>query len=174
MGDRNMISNGVLASYLHCRSKAYFKQAGLAGEVAEIERVQLQLDKTCTSAALDWFLGQHGEVEVLRDPPALATAIHCRARFIVGATAQAGNLCARRWAAGRVVGDKGDFRQQSSPADLRCAWACRYVRGMDTHSLVPARLAPAGPLAPQCQGTTSCWLRPDHGRVGAPCQPGGR
>ena len=103
-----MISNGVLTSYLHCRSKAYFKQAGLAGEVTEIERVQVQLDKTCTKAALDWFLRQHGEGEVLRDPPALATAIHCRARFIIGATAQAGNLCSRLDLLERLDGGEGN------------------------------------------------------------------
>ena len=51
-----MISNEVFVSYLHCRRKAFFKQAGQSGEVAEIERVQLHLDRTYTRTALAWFL----------------------------------------------------------------------------------------------------------------------
>ena len=41
-----MISNEVFVGYLHCRRKAFFKQAGQSGEVADIERVTLQLDMT--------------------------------------------------------------------------------------------------------------------------------
>jgi predicted RecB family nuclease len=90
-----MISNEVFVSHLFCRRKAFFKHAGQSGETAEIERVQVQLDKTYTRSALDWFLARHGAGEVLRDPPALETALHSRAPFIVGATARAGNLCSR-------------------------------------------------------------------------------
>src|SRR5262249_43041423 len=80
---------------LSCRRKAFFKQAGQVGEPADIERVQLQLDRCFTRTALDRFLSQQAESEVLREPPTLETAIQSRPRFIVGATAQAGNLSAR-------------------------------------------------------------------------------
>src|SRR4051794_36024850 len=55
----NVISNEVFVGYLHCRRKAFFKQAGQAGEVADIERVTLQLDSTYARTALGWLLGQH-------------------------------------------------------------------------------------------------------------------
>src|SRR5947209_2230657 len=90
-----MISNEIFVSHLLCRRKAFLKQAGRSGEAAEVERVQAQLDKTYTRTALDWFLARHGAGEVLRDPPALDTALQSRARFIVGATARAGNLYSR-------------------------------------------------------------------------------
>src|SRR4051794_25918701 len=102
-----MISNEVFVASLNCRRKAFFKQAGQAGEGAEIERVLLQLDQTYARAALDWFLGQHGEGEVQRDPPDLNTAIQGRARFIVGATAQAGNICSRLDLLERLDGAEG-------------------------------------------------------------------
>ena len=90
-----MISNEVFVASLNCRRKAFFKQTGQVGEVAAIERVLLQLDQTYTRTTLDWFLTQHGEGEVQRDPPILETAIQSGARFIVGATAQAGNSNSR-------------------------------------------------------------------------------
>jgi predicted RecB family nuclease len=90
-----MISNEVFVSYRNCRRKAFFKQAGQVGEMAKIEQVQMQLDKAHACDALEWFLGQHREGDVLRDPATLETAIQSLARFIVGGTAQAGNLCSR-------------------------------------------------------------------------------
>jgi predicted RecB family nuclease len=90
-----MISNEVFVGFLNCRRKAFFKQAGQVGEMTQIEQVQRQLDKTDARAALDRFMGQEPKGDVLRDPPTLETAIQSLARFIVGATAQAGNLCSR-------------------------------------------------------------------------------
>src|SRR5215471_18271640 len=90
-----MISNEVFLGSLSCRRKAFFKRAGQVGEPADIERVQLQLDRCFTRTALDRFLSQHPTGEIVRQPPALETAIQSRPWFIVGATAQAGNLSAR-------------------------------------------------------------------------------
>jgi predicted RecB family nuclease len=90
-----MISNEVFVSFLSCRRKAFFKQAGQVGETADIERAQVQLDKTYVDAGLERFLAQQAVSEILRDPPSLETAIKSRVRFVVGATALAGNLCSR-------------------------------------------------------------------------------
>jgi predicted RecB family nuclease len=103
-----MISNEVFGAFLNCRRKAYFRQASQSGEVAESERVQLDLDKTYRRTALDWFLGEHCPGEVLRDPPTLEAAIRSRARFIVGATAQSGNLCSRLELLERVDAEQGN------------------------------------------------------------------
>jgi predicted RecB family nuclease len=90
-----MISNEVFVASRTCRRKAYFKQASQSREVAESERVHLDLDKTYRQTALAWFLGEHSPGEMLRDPPTLEAAIRSRARFIVGATAQSGKVCSR-------------------------------------------------------------------------------
>jgi predicted RecB family nuclease len=87
-----MISNEAFVAFLNCRRKGFFKQEGQAGEVSQIEQVFLQLDRVYARTALKWFLGKHQEDEISSDPPLLETAIQKRPRFIVGATAQAGNL----------------------------------------------------------------------------------
>jgi predicted RecB family nuclease len=90
-----MTSNEVFSALLHCRRKAFFKHLGRAGEAAHIESVQIRLERSYARTALEQFLGQCPESEILRDPPALAAAIQSRLRCIVGATAQAGNLSSR-------------------------------------------------------------------------------
>jgi hypothetical protein len=77
-----MISNEVFVSSFSCRRRAFLKQAGQVGEPADIERVQHQLDRCFTRTALDRFLAQHLEGEVLRQPPALEPAIQSSRRFI--------------------------------------------------------------------------------------------
>ena len=47
------------------------------------------------ATGLDRFLAQQAASDILRDPPSLEMAIQSRARFIIGATALAGNLCSR-------------------------------------------------------------------------------
>ncbi|HUY92234.1 MAG TPA: TM0106 family RecB-like putative nuclease [Pirellulales bacterium] len=90
-----MISNEVFVSFITCRRKAFIKQTGQVGEEADIERVQLQLDKKYLGSGLDRFLAQQAVSEILRDPPSLEIAIQSRVRFVVGATALVGNLCSR-------------------------------------------------------------------------------
>ena len=90
-----MISNEVFVSFLNCRRKAFFKQAGQLGEVADIERVQVRVGKIHSRVALDRFLGQTEEGDVLHDPPSLARAIQSRVRFIVGSIAQSDDLSPR-------------------------------------------------------------------------------
>jgi predicted RecB family nuclease len=102
-----MISNEVFIGYLNCKRKGFFKQTGEVGEMAEIERVQLALDRAYALSALDWFLAQHPESEVLRELASLETAIQGRPRFIVGATAQAGNLSSRLGLLERLEGGEG-------------------------------------------------------------------
>jgi len=90
-----MISNEVFVSYLACRRKAFFKQAGQSGEKHDFEHVQVQLDKSYKDAGLDRFLSQRPKGKVVRAPDSLATAIESGAWFIVGATAQAGSISSR-------------------------------------------------------------------------------
>jgi hypothetical protein len=90
-----MISNEVLIGSLFCRRKAFFKQAGQCGEPHDFDRVQLQLDTSYKHLALDQFLSQRPGSAVLRDPPSLVTAMRCGAQFIVGATAEVGNIRSR-------------------------------------------------------------------------------
>ncbi len=87
-----MMSNEVFVSYLVCRRKAFFKQAGQSGEMHDFERVQVKLDRCHRHAGLDRFLSHCPNGEVLREPASLATAIQSGAQFIVGATAQMGNI----------------------------------------------------------------------------------
>lgn len=90
-----IISNEVFVSYLACRRKAFFKQAGQSGEMHDFERVQVHLDKCYKHTALNWFLSQRTGEAVLRDPCLLETAIHSGAQLIVGGVAQSGNISSR-------------------------------------------------------------------------------
>src|SRR5690349_10020467 len=84
-----MVTDDIFISYLNCQRKAHFKAAGVSGERAEFEAVQLGMDRSYREQALAVFLGSDGEAAAVVDPPSLQAALRGQPRVIVNATAEA-------------------------------------------------------------------------------------
>jgi predicted RecB family nuclease len=87
-----VVTNDIFVSFLHCERKAFLLASGAYGHPAEIETVQLELERVYLRQALETFLAAVGEQDVVTNPPSLEVSIKSRPRAIIDVIASGNGM----------------------------------------------------------------------------------
>jgi predicted RecB family nuclease len=106
-----VITNDLLVSFLHCKRKAFLRQAGTPGRPTDIEAVLLDVGRVYRQQALVAFLASYRECDISHDPPCLQVSLKNSPKVIVNATVSAHGLSSLIQAAELTKG----MNQSSAP-----------------------------------------------------------
>ena len=87
-----MVTNDIFVSFWHCDRKAFLLAWGTPGHPAEIETVQLELERVYLRQALETFLAADGEQDVVKNPPSLEASIKSSPRAIIDVIASGNGM----------------------------------------------------------------------------------
>ena len=85
----------MLIEHLQCDRKMFLKTAGTRGELHDIERVRIDLDRAYVQRAREVYLARYVEREIVRSPASLKEAIGAGPRIIIDSTTTADNVQSR-------------------------------------------------------------------------------